>query len=495
MSSDGKEPGAVWQAPKNSQWQLARQAMDQPHVVDRGDYESLPEEDLPESDLGLSTPTPIEEEPEPTPAKKGLRGGILALVKQLEPYTTFFLIPLAFFLFFSLIVLPITANRHSNPVWPFLILFVVITLAQGITAYFQDTNQDTDNGFWIATTFFGLCLFLLVSCFALAGLLPSLVLLLVLIGISVLLARSYLHRVSTGYVAIVYRFGKYKRTLYPGLNVTLPIDKVSLPLNVGETQWMCPMQRVQLSHSEDVVLRATISYKLIPKNAYLAVTEVNQWEESLREMLVSSLQTIATTFMPEDFVAWPQGRLVGQLGQASEGAHWDQVNAYLFQHLHDRAAMWGVQVKQVRIRDVTLVSHSSTLVDREPMPISDLYEPAPKSSPGRVKNGGQKEVDDIGSQPEDPTQADVPAPVKVPKEEVLIKAYKEVQNGKITDPETIRSIAQKFVALAADREKRDQVSFDADRAASNLFEQAKKYEEMNALSPVVERTMRKRTVE
>ena len=28
-------------------------------------------------------------------------------------------------------------------------------------------------------------------------------------------------------------------------------------------------------------------------------------------------------------------------------------------------------------------------------------------------------------------------PIQIPKEEILIKAYKEVQNGKITDPESI----------------------------------------------------------
>jgi len=58
-----------------------------------------------------------------------------------------------------------------------------------------------------------------------------------------------------------------------------------------------------------------------------------------------------------------------------------------------------------------------------------------------------------------------------------IKAYREVQHGNITDPETIRSIAQKFAYIASDPDKSKDFNFDADRAATNLFEQARKYDE------------------
>jgi hypothetical protein len=70
-------------------------------------------------------------------------------------------------------------------------------------------------------------------------------------------------------------------------------------------------------------------------------------------------------------------------------------------------------------------------------------------------------------------------PAEPIKEEVLIKAYKEVQNGNVTDPETIRRLALKFDAIARDPHASQTVSFDAARAALNLYRQATRYEEIS----------------
>jgi len=486
MSSDGKEPGAIWQNPGpgpgpnssslNSQWQVADHAIDESQAFNQEDeYSQLPDDEAQAEALLLSTPSPSNNAPQ-SPTRRAA-GNPLSLVKQLGQYSTFFLIPLLFFLLFSLIVLPLVATRQTNLVWPFLIIFLVITTAQGISSYYLGST----NGLWAVASVLSFCAFLVVSCFALAGLFPSLLMLLATVGLCLLLGRFYVHPVPEGFVDITYAFGKYRRTLYPGLNILLPTEKARHRLNVGETQWICPSQRVQLSHTEDVMLRAAISYQLVPEDAYTAITQVNQWEESLRELLLASLQTIATTFMPEDFVAWPRG-LLSQVQQSSanDGAHWDRVNAYLFQHLRDRVALWGVQVNWLRIRDVSLVPHGSVIM--ETGPITTTATPAdrspqnsaksPTKSPAKTNNGPTP-----SAKPEDPTQPDMPSPVKIPKQEALIKAYSEVQNGNITDPETIRSIAQKFAYIASDPDKSKDFNFDADRAATNLFEQARKYDE------------------
>ncbi len=488
MSSDGKEPGAVWQdpGPINSQWQVAEEPIDQSQAVDQDEYLQQSDDEAQAHAFHPSTPVPGEDEPVGTSGRGRARGAVSDLIKQLGQYTTFFFIPLLFFLVFSLIVLPLIAVKQTNPVWPFLIIFLVLAIAQGATSYYLGST----NGLWMLAAIVSFCAFLVVSCFALAGLFPSLLMLLVLIGLCLLLARYYVHPVSEGYVDIVYAFGKYRRTLYPGFNILLPTEKAGPHLNVGETQWICPTQRVQLSHTEDVVLRAALSYQLVPEDAYMAVTQINQWEESLRELLKASLQTIATTFMPEDFVAWPQG-LLGQAQQSSpsDGAHWDRVNAYLFQHLRDRVALWGVQVNWLRIRDVSLVPHGSAVMETGPIPTAEAIEERPPRSnmrgsrPGILK--GRNGAEPI-SKPEDTTQADMPSPVKLPPEEALIKAYREVQSGNVTDPETIRSIAQKFAYIASNPEKSAHVSFDAERASANLFEQARKYEEQYGPEPIYE---------
>jgi hypothetical protein len=506
MSSDGKEPGAVWQGPdpdldpgpnpgsssssepiKTSQWQAADQVMDQPQEFDQHEYAQLPDDEEQASVRHISTPAPIEDEPEVEITGDQAGGSFLDQVRQfgrqLGQYTSFFLIPLLFLLLFSAIVLPLVAARHTNPVWPFLAIFIVLAVVQGITVYFLGSA----NGLWMAVTALIFCLFLVVSVFALGGLLPSLLALVLAAAFCAVLTRYYVSIVSEGFVYIVYAFGKYGRTLYPGLNILLPAEKIVQQLNVGETQWICPVQRVQLSPNEDVTLRAAISYQLIPEDAHVAIAYVNQWEDSLRELLVASLQTIASTFMPEDFVAWPQGLAIQvQQPVSSDGAHWDHVNAYLFQHLRDRVALWGVQVNWIRIRNVSLVPHGS--VTREPEAEERVLKPVPvgaKVVAQKASNGSGATKSDA-SKPDAPTQPDMPAAeIKLPKEEVLVQAYKEVQQGNITDPETIRHIAQQFALIARNPEKSKQVSFDAERAAANLFEQSKRYQEQFGPGPQI----------
>jgi hypothetical protein len=70
--------------------------------------------------------------------------------------------------------------------------------------------------------------------------------------------------------------------------------------------------------------------------------------------------------------------------------------------------------------------------------------------------------------------------IQIPNEETLMRAYKEVQHGKITDPDAIHMIAAGFEAVARDAQANQSVCFDAERAAHNLHKQAHKYEEIYA---------------
>src|SRR5207249_4065550 len=111
--------------------------------------------------------------------------------------------------------------------WPVALVILLITLAQGTAVYYAGTN----NGLWVLGTVGGFFLFLLAGCFAVSGLLPGLILLVALIAASVYMARNYIRPVPEGMVEIVYAFGKYTRTLYPGPNIVFPWEKVTHTLN------------------------------------------------------------------------------------------------------------------------------------------------------------------------------------------------------------------------------------------------------------------------
>lgn len=225
------------------------------------------------------------------------------LYKELWYIIKLIILPLLFAGISCLLVLPSIANGEAQEtLWPLAITIIIVTLLQGIAVHY---TKDVF-GAWILCTTGGFVLLLSISTFALFGAGPGLFLVLVLLAFTAYMLLRIIHPVHEGVVDIVLSSGEYKRTLYSGFNLLFPWEKVTHQINVQETHWNCPPQRIQLSQDEDVILRALISYQVIPQTAHLAAIQVENWEESLRDTFIATLQTIATVFTPDDFVNWPQ---------------------------------------------------------------------------------------------------------------------------------------------------------------------------------------------
>ncbi len=500
MAPDGKDPGSIWNDPNESH---RNQSSEQQAFADHDNVVPLSQQQsLAPGQFGDDLPAEEDEDPMYQGDPENLTGqpsSRASLVGQIGRYATFILTPLLFAALTSLFVLPLVATgRAQMPpagLLPLVVVIVLVAIAQGVAVFYAGP----DNGLWTLGTLGGFFLFVLVGCFAVFGVAAGVITLLVVLALCVVLARFYLHAVPEGMVDIVYASGKYSRMLFSGLHILLPWEKVAHQLNVEETQWICPAQRVQLSRDEDVVMRAAISYQVLPEDAYLAVTQVNKWEENLRNYFESTIQNIASTFSADDLIPWPQGRHAASeadntaTANAQSTAHWERVNAYLLQQVRDRVAMWGVQINWVLIRDVELVPHGAYVMDAAPVVNA---QPAARAAGGgstvvqpkaqyaaagagaAMSATAQEDTAPAESVYVPPVSAGAPiTPTRLPSEEVLIKAYKEVQKGNISDPETIRSIAEKFEAVAKDPERSQTVSFDAAKAALNLYAQARKYEE------------------
>lgn len=489
MSADGNDSGPIWQGPINAG---RNQFIEQVQLPHQGEPPSLVPQS-PEDALHLGAP-PLANNQEDAGAMADTSAAPFDLAKQLWQYFTLILAPLLFGALTCLFVLPLVATgRASAPpeaLWLVTFIIVAVTIMQGIAVYYAGDN----NGFWALATIGGFFIFLLIGGFTIFGLTAGFILLVLILAAIVVLARLYIHPVPEGYVDIVYAFSKYTRTLYPGFNILLPWEKAVQQLNVEETQWISPPQRVQLSRNEDVILRGIISYQLMPEDAHLAVTQVNNWEEGLRELFLTCIQSIATTFTPEDFIVWPQGLQVrpslsrgsGTSNMGPDGGlRWERINDYLYQQIRDKVALWGVMIHKVHIRDVSLAPHGAAIIDTDPIANNPnigekVAQHAISPDARRIETSAAPTVESV--QPAQPVQLaqTTSAPSTppgtsstLPKEEVLIKAYKEVQSGKITDPQTIREIAARFEAVARDPQANQSVTFDAERAAYNLYEQAK----------------------
>jgi len=395
-----------------------------------------------------------------------------------------------------LVVPPVARGKAALPpigLWPVIVVILIVAIAQTVYAYYY---ADTDVGILAIGTVGGFFLYLLIVTFSLFGLAAGVALLLFLLLLSIALWRVSVKIVPETHVAIVYTFGKYSRTLESGFNVVLPWEKVTKRLYyVGETQWVCPLQRVQMSlHDQDVVARAIVSYQLLPQDAYLAATQVKNWEESLRELFISQLHIVLNSFTPADLTPWS-----GSMGShPSFGAHgsedaimpWEYKNDELFQPFSDHVALWGVQVNSVRLRDVAMVPCGTPLADMDQVvyapPIgsaADFDNDSTTESSVITQQSDSSETTNNLQSPQAPSQTpEADADKVTSKEKALVKLYTEVQNGKITDPITIRSYAAEFEAVAKDAELNQTISFDVERAARNLYAEAEKYAEQQQYS-------------
>lgn len=400
-----------------------------------------------------------------------------------------------------LIVLPLVLSGHAYATGRLAAIglgFFAIAVLQCMMLYYAGSN----NVYWTLSIIGGFFLFLLAGCFALFGPLWTLIFFVVLVIISFITARLYMRPVNEGTVYIVYAFGKYRRTLFPGLNFLLPWEWIDIQLHTRERQWTSPEQKIAISRDDDVHLKAMISYQLIPEDAYLAITQVENWEASLHSLFEAMLQTASNQLTPDDFITWQQSlRSVQSNTQPNhagmtEEARWERINTMLFQRMRDHVAMWGVLINWVHIRDITITPRTS-LLDSGQMtstrPSAPPVEASTASRPSRPPQGQVKLESDTNSGGSNSTTLKMPNPLvqpqpvtssppttggKIPKEKALIYAYQQIKDGKITSPDTIRRVATDFQRIASDPDASHNVSFDAARAAEVLFMQAAKFEEL-----------------
>jgi hypothetical protein len=516
MSPEQNNLNATWQNPNALDWddvsdEATSQRYDQDEEEAMFDTPAVSQDDVSDEEGDV--------EAVPVPRRSFFsRFEFLAqLGQQLSPI----LAPLLFGGITFLIILPLILSGHAytnvGRLGAIGLGFFAIAVLQCMMLYYAGSN----NVYWTLSIIGGFFLFLLVGCFAVFGPIPTLVFFVVLVVLSLVMARFYMRPVAEGSVAIVYAFGKYRRTLFPGLNFLLPwewIDEDARP-HTRERQWTSPEQTVAISREEDVHLKAMISYQLVPEDAYLAMTQIENWEESLHHLFEVMLQTASNRLTPNDFITWQQsmrslhGTIPPHPDDMLDESRWERVNTLLFQQMRDHVASWGVLINWVHIRDITvtprsvfqdsgkLASMSSTTgtantastrppivpnmgaaeppqqpPQQQPIKIASNTNPSSGTSTTLKIPNPMAPLSPMAPQPPPAASTAVPSG-KLPKEDSLIKAYKQIQDGRITSPETIRRIASDFQRIASSPEASRTASFDAGRAAEVLFERANMYEE------------------
>src|ERR1700686_1422304 len=140
--------------------------------------------------------------------------------------------------------------------------------------------------------------------------------------------------VPQGFQWTVERFGRYRTTLYPGLNLVVPfIDTIGRKLNVQETVLEIPSQTVITKDNASVLVDGIVFFQVI--DASKAAYEVQNLTQALQNITMTNIRTA-----------------IGSLDLDETLSKRDEINDRLLRVLDAASQPWGIKITRVELKDV-----------------------------------------------------------------------------------------------------------------------------------------------